>query len=218
MVIHAVMAVTDFFLVLIAGPAIYSQIKGNVMMALNCNRGLWENFYQLELSKSVVKLDIVMNCQFWTSFIFVAISLYDLEDDTRIEYIKYWCSNAIMFVLLVLALYSDFLGLKCIKYVSRDICRKVSFYSIRSFVELSKVYLSATLFLNKTMFWDDINISSQRFSSELKWYIAVNCLVTIVSYCWLIQLMRKNSATRELLATEALKAKYQNDIMFNGIK
>lgn len=45
-------------------------------MTLQGHRSLWTNFYHLTLSKSVVKLDFVMNCQFWSSLIFIVYNNY----------------------------------------------------------------------------------------------------------------------------------------------
>lgn len=52
-------------------PAVYEDIKDNIFLALGGNTALWLNFYNLTLSKSVVKLDLIFNCQFWTAFFFV---------------------------------------------------------------------------------------------------------------------------------------------------
>ncbi len=45
MILHAFLAITNWTLTLISGPSIYRQIKNCVMMALACNKNLWENFY-----------------------------------------------------------------------------------------------------------------------------------------------------------------------------
>lgn len=52
-------------------PAVYEDIKDNIFLALGGNTSLWANFYNVTLTKSVLKLDLIFNCQFWTAFFFV---------------------------------------------------------------------------------------------------------------------------------------------------
>ena len=102
---------------------------------------------------------------------------------------KYWIYNAIMLILLVTVVYADYICFQFIKTVNKAKCYKCTFYIMRSGCELAKAYVCLTLFLDRNIFLDKINLP-QRFTSELKWYISVNALVTIVLFFWLLKLTK----------------------------
>ena len=54
-------------------PAVYEDIKDNIFLLLGGNRNLWDNFYNLTLTMSALKLDIIANLEFWTTFFFFAV-------------------------------------------------------------------------------------------------------------------------------------------------
>ena len=60
-----------FLLSLKVVPAIYVDTKDQILIAFESKTKLWDNFYQIELCKSVLKLDFVISCQFWTELIFL---------------------------------------------------------------------------------------------------------------------------------------------------
>ena len=49
-------------------PAVYEDIKDNIFLALGGNNNLWNNFYNVTLTKSTLKLDLIFTCQYWTAF------------------------------------------------------------------------------------------------------------------------------------------------------
>jgi hypothetical protein len=52
-------------------PAVYEDIKDNIFLLLGGNRNLWDNFYNLTLTMSALKMDIIANLEFWTTFFFL---------------------------------------------------------------------------------------------------------------------------------------------------
>ncbi len=57
-------------------PSIYEDIKDNIFLALGGSNALWENFYNMALSKSIIKLDLIGNLEFWTTYFFI---LYNFQ-------------------------------------------------------------------------------------------------------------------------------------------
>ena len=43
-------------------PAVYEDIKDNIFLALGGNNNLWNNFYNVTLTKSTLKLDLIFTC------------------------------------------------------------------------------------------------------------------------------------------------------------
>ena len=60
-------------------PAVYEDIKDNIFLVLGGNRNLWDNFYNITLTKSVLELDIIANFEFWTTLFFLFWNLKDNE-------------------------------------------------------------------------------------------------------------------------------------------
>lgn len=52
-------------------PAVYEDIKDNIFLVLGGNRNLWDNFYNITLTKSVLELDIIANFEYWTTLFFI---------------------------------------------------------------------------------------------------------------------------------------------------
>ena len=88
----------------------------------------------------------------------MAAGTYDeLTPDPESEW-KYWLYNAIMLVLLITVIYADYICFQFIKTVNKAKCYKCLFYIMRSSCELAKAYVCATLFLNRNIFLDKINL------------------------------------------------------------
>ena len=60
-------------------PAVYEDIKDNIFLVLGGNRNLWDNFYNITLTKSVLELDIIANFEYWTTLFFLFWNLKDNE-------------------------------------------------------------------------------------------------------------------------------------------
>jgi hypothetical protein len=59
-------------------PAVYEDIKDNIFLVLGGNRNLWDNFYNITLTKSVLELDIIANFEYWTTLFFI---VWNMKDD-----------------------------------------------------------------------------------------------------------------------------------------
>lgn len=57
-------------------PAVYEDIKDNIFLVVGGNKNIWDNFYNVTLSKSVLKLDVIANLEFWTTLYFL---LYNMD-------------------------------------------------------------------------------------------------------------------------------------------
>ncbi|MFN9902208.1 MAG: hypothetical protein ACK55Z_26180, partial [bacterium] len=70
-------------------PSIYEDIKDNIFLALGGSNALWENFYNMAFSKSIIKLDLIGNLEFWTTYFFILYN-FKVEDQNTIQYVSYW--------------------------------------------------------------------------------------------------------------------------------
>ena len=90
-------------------PAVYEDIKDNIFLLLGGNRNLWNNFYNLTLTMSALKMDIIANLEFWTTFYFL---LYTI-DYTNAEF-PVWSYWAVYGFLLFVVLLTDVLGYRSV--------------------------------------------------------------------------------------------------------
>ena len=90
-------------------PAVYEDIKDNIFLLLGGNRNLWDNFYNLTLTMSALKLDIIANLEFWTTFFFL---LYTIDyTDAKFPVWSYW---TVYGLLLFVVLLTDILGYRSV--------------------------------------------------------------------------------------------------------
>lgn len=84
-VVYAPCCLLILIVVFLILPAVYEDIKDNIFLVLGGNRNLWANFYHITLSQSAVKLDLLANLEFWTTFFFVVINFEnpDREEDGK---------------------------------------------------------------------------------------------------------------------------------------
>ena len=76
-ILHVLISVINVIFIMIIIPTMFNDIKDQIKMQFYGNDNLWLIFYHQTLTKSVVKLDFVMNCQFWSSLIFICITFTD---------------------------------------------------------------------------------------------------------------------------------------------
>ena len=88
-------------------PAVFEDIKDNIFLLLGGNRNLWDNFYQLTLTMSSMKLDIMANFEFWTGLFFIQWNID--YDNSQYSYIVYW---SIFGGLLFIVILVDLVGFK----------------------------------------------------------------------------------------------------------
>jgi hypothetical protein len=79
-------------------PAVYEDIKDNIFLVLGGNRNLWDNFYNITLTKSVLELDIIANFEYWTTLFFIFWNLKDNGGQYPFE--LYWGLFAGLFVMV----------------------------------------------------------------------------------------------------------------------
>ena len=79
-------------------PAVYEDIKDNIFLVLGGNRNLWDNFYNITLTKSVLELDIIANFEYWTTLFFLFWNLKDNEGKYPFE--LYWGLFAAVFIMV----------------------------------------------------------------------------------------------------------------------
>ena len=93
-------------------PAVYEDIKDNIFLLLGGNRNLWDNFYNLTLTMSALKLDIIANLEFWTTFFFL---LYTIDyTDAKFPVWGYWTVyGSLLFVVLL----TDILGYRSVSII-----------------------------------------------------------------------------------------------------
>lgn len=90
-------------------PAVYEDIKDNIFLLLGGNRNLWDNFYNLTLTMSALKIDIIANLEFWTTFFFL---LYTIDySDAQFPKWAYW---SVYGTLLFIVLLTDIFGYRSV--------------------------------------------------------------------------------------------------------
>lgn len=93
-VISPLMVITYFAII----PAVYEDIKDNIFLVLGGNRNLWDNFYNITLTKSVLELDIIANFEYWTTLFFIVWNMKDDEGKYPIQ--LYWGIFGGLFLLV----------------------------------------------------------------------------------------------------------------------
>ena len=146
--LHGFFAILTFCISLKVVPAIYKYTKDQILIAFESREKLWNNFYQIELCKSVLKLDFVMNVQFWTELVFLNFCLGAKDAETFF----YWSGNITIGGIALMAIISDYIGFRCITKVNA-FKTKSSFFVLRFLVEALKYYIAICLFKGRNMFW-----------------------------------------------------------------
>ena len=96
-------------------PAVYEDIKDNIFLLLGGNRNLWDNFYNLTLTMSALKMDIIANLEFWTTFFFL---LYTVDySDSQYPIWAYWSFyGSLLFIVLL----TDVFGYRSVRFNSNS--------------------------------------------------------------------------------------------------
>ena len=139
---------------------------------------------------------------------------------TDIQMIKFYAAVAIDLFLLIFVLVGDCLGFKSIHKVSEFQRYECMFFSIRLIGELAKIFITVMYcWLNKNIFFEDLvhKDENSRFGVELKYYVTVNAVITFILFFWGLTLLRRARRTRENLATEVLKAQYEDQDYFGAM-
>lgn len=90
-------------------PAVYEDIKDNIFLVLGGNRNLWDNFYNITLTKSVLELDIIANFEYWTTLFFI---VWNMKDDAgKYPISVYWGIFGGLFVMVQI---TDLIGYKSV--------------------------------------------------------------------------------------------------------
>ena len=168
-------------------PAVYEDIKDNIFLVLGGNRNLWANFYHITLSQSAVKLDLLANLEFWTTFFFVVINFEFLDENESeggktniVPIYVYWIIYGVTLLVLVIA---DIVGYKSVSTILKHFIfldfeiivpfflqikninksSYLSFFFLRSLVEAAKIFMVVALWYDKTFLLEDINEINKGF-------------------------------------------------------
>ena len=126
-------------------PSIYEDIKDNISLALGGSNSLWENFYNMALSKSIIKLDLIGNLEFWTTYFFILYNFH-VEDQNTIQYVSYWVIYSVLLVSIVI---SAMIGFVAIRKITKTYY--ILFFILRILAEAFKIYLIVQLWLGNTI-------------------------------------------------------------------
>lgn len=126
-------------------PSIYEDIKDNIFLALGGSNSLWENFYNMALSKSIIKLDLIGNLEFWTTYFFILYNFH-VEDQNTIQYVSYWVIYSVLLVSIVI---SAMIGFVAIRKITKTYY--ILFFILRILAEAFKIYLIVQLWLGNTI-------------------------------------------------------------------
>ena len=126
-------------------PSIYEDIKDNIFLALGGSNSLWENFYNMALSKSIIKLDLIGNLEFWTTYFFILYN-FQVEDQNTIQYVSYWVIYSVLLVSIVI---SAMIGFVAIRKITKTYY--ILFFILRILAEAFKIYLIVQLWLGNTI-------------------------------------------------------------------
>ena len=126
-------------------PSIYEDIKDNIFLALGGSNSLWENFYNMALSKSIIKLDLIGNLEFWTTYFFILYN-FNVEDQNTIQYVSYWVIYSVLLVSIVI---SAMIGFVAIRKITKTYY--ILFFILRILAEAFKIYLIVQLWLGNTI-------------------------------------------------------------------
>lgn len=94
-------------------PAVYEDIKDNIFLVLGGNRNLWDNFYNITLTKSVLELDIIANFEYWTTLFFLFWNLKDNEG--QYPFGLYWGLFAAVFIMVQI---TDLIGYNSVSTIN----------------------------------------------------------------------------------------------------
>lgn len=140
-------------------PAVYEDIKDNIFLLLGGNRNLWDNFYNLTLTMSALKMDIIANLEFWTTFFFL---LYTIDyQEAKFPVWSYW---GVFGGLLLVVLITDVIGYRSIKTIEKF--SYSLFFTLRIILELCKIYIVVINWCERTIFLEDINQIDQTFMNS----------------------------------------------------
>lgn len=53
---------------------VYAETKENILLHLEGNMQVYDNFYQVTYTRGILKLDFIANLEFFTSFVIIMIS------------------------------------------------------------------------------------------------------------------------------------------------
>lgn len=126
----------------------YEDIKDNIFLALGGNTSLWANFYNVTLTKSVIKLDTIFNCQFWTAFFFV---VFDFQDTSTLYRAIYWVVYALS---LYLSIQADIFGYWAVQKVKKG--SFILFFLFRTISEATKIFIVVQFWRKQTFLFQDI--------------------------------------------------------------
>ena len=183
-------------------PAVYEDIKDNIFLALGGNTNLWSNFYYMTLTKSVIKLDLIFNLQFWTAFLFV---VSDFKNEKKDYYIYIYYS--VYGLSLLLSIGSDYLGLKSIRSSAK--MNFTLFFFLRAISELIKIFIVFQLWRGQTILFEKIdNLDNDLMESKegksLRDYITINGCFTVIMFVWCVNRMYKCYKARKQTMVDTL--------------
>ena len=136
----------------------------------------------MALSKSIIKLDLIGNLEFWTTYFFILYNFH-VEDQNTIQYVSYWVIYSVLLVSIVI---SAMIGFVAIRKITKTYY--ILFFILRILAEAFKIYLIVQLWLGNTILMKKI-VQLQQFSELLKKYIILNGTVTTILFLVCIQRM-----------------------------
>lgn len=185
-------------------PAVYEDIKDNIFLALGGNTNIWENFYNVTFTKSVVKLDLIFNCQFWTAFFFV---VWDFQGEQTLYKVIYWVVYGFS---LYLSIQADWFGFYAVKKVKKG--SFLLFFIFRIISEATKIFIVEQFWRKQTFLFQDLDEVDKDFfekgdGKRLRVYVTVDCAITVLMFIWCVYQMYKCYQTRNLTAPEYIRQK-----------
>lgn len=192
-------------------PAIYEDIKDNIFLALGGNTSLWVNFYNLTLSKSIIKLDLIFNLQFWTAFFFI---IYDFREDTFYLRVLFWGINAAVLLLSILASLIGYITVKRIR--ASTFCL---FFTTRILSEVIKIFIAVQFWRKQTILFQDLSIvkkedEGSKEELRLREYVTGDCAVTFIMFIVCLLRMHKLYKERHFQNPMSYKNAYEKKTYF----
>jgi hypothetical protein len=118
-------------------------MKENIFLHLEGNAHVYENFYQVCYTRSVLKLDFVANLLFFTSIVFI-LTTNGVKEEQMV-----WKIIGSLFFILVIA---DLFG-GCTTILSAKKRTYVGFIFLRSIVEISKIGILCLMWFFSHFLW-----------------------------------------------------------------
>ena len=166
---------------------VFKETKENIFLHLEGNNQVYDNFYQVTFTRGILKLDFIVNLEFFTSFVVIMIS----DKKTQPSSIHAWAILAGLFVALILC---NILG-GCATILSARRRMYQAYFFLRGLVELVKMVALFLLWFNSSIFGDKIDSDKSEHArkyTEFKWSLGISLLLTMITFVWCVRLI--NSA------------------------